>query len=160
MRFPIKSIKSITVQETLDNASFISYTRLAQPKERPMKNQTTSIQWIKTRLANLEKERVALLNLLEIYGEGGSIDLPIVPEGKPSSFSLSGRIVDAVIELVHKKGRPAKNSEIYEFLQKKGVPLGNADNPERMLSAILSNETKKKGARLRKAARGYFDIRQ
>lgn len=95
-----------------------------------MKNQTTSIQWIKTRLANLEKERVALLNLLEIYGEGGSIDLPIVPEGKPSSFSLSGRIVDAVIELVHKKGRPAKNSEIYEFLQKKGVPLGNADNPE------------------------------
>jgi hypothetical protein len=70
LRFPIKSIKSITVQETLDNASFISCIRLPQSKEGPMKNQTTSTRWIKTRLANLEKERVALLNLLEIYSEG------------------------------------------------------------------------------------------
>ena len=124
-----------------------------------MKNPQTNVQWIKARLASLEKERVALLNLLEVYGEGGSIDLPITSEGK-TSYSLSGRIVDAVIELVHKMGRPVKNSEIYEYLKEKGLPLGNTDNPERMLSAILSNETKKKGARLRKAARGYYDIRQ
>lgn len=122
---------------------------------------TSSIKWIKSRLAQLDKERTALLNLLEVYGdsEGSSISLP--PSRKESgSFSISGRIVDAVIELIHKMGRPVKNSEIYEYLKEKQLPIGNTASPERMLSAILSNETKKKEARLKKAARGYYEIRQ
>ncbi len=120
---------------------------------------TNSVQWIKARLAALEKERTALLNLLEVYGESGDIPSAQVKK-QPVSFTLQGRIVDAVIELRHKMGRPVKNSEIYEYLKEKQLPLGDTANPERMLSAILFNETKKKGARLKKAARGYYEIKQ
>jgi len=119
-----------------------------------------SVEWIKTRLAQLDKERNALLNLLEVY-TGGSVDIPLsarTPQKR--SFSTGGRVVDAVVELVHKNGKPVKNSEIMEFLKERDVPLGNTENPERMLSAILSNETRKKDARLKKAARGYYEIRQ
>jgi hypothetical protein len=118
-----------------------------------------SVEWIKARLAQLDKERAALLNLLEVYSDGG-VEIPIVPGTRKRSFSTGGRVVDAVIDLIHRNGRPVKNSEIMEHLKEKSVPLGNTENPERMLSAILSNECRKKDGRLKKAARGYYEIRQ
>ncbi|MGA2624796.1 MAG: hypothetical protein ABSF91_13130 [Bacteroidota bacterium] len=73
---------------------------------------------------------------------------------------MSGRIIDATVELIHKLGRPVKNSEILEYVKEKQLTLGNADKPDRMLSAILANETKKKDARIKSAARGYWEIKQ
>jgi hypothetical protein len=119
-----------------------------------------SVEWIKSRLAQLDKERDALINLLEVYG-GETTDISVSSsKSQKRSFSTGGRIVDTVVELIHKSGRPVKNSEIMDYVKEKGVPFGNTNNPERMLSAILSNETKKKDARLKKAARGYYEIRQ
>jgi hypothetical protein len=117
------------------------------------------LEWVKARLEQLERERVALLSLLEVYGSSPT-DMPVTAGVHKRSFSTGGRVVDAVIELIHRNGRPVKNSEIMEYLKEKDVPLGNTDNPERMLSAILSNECKKKEGRLKKAARGYYEIRQ
>ena len=120
------------------------------------------VEMLQERLAKIEEEKSTILKLLDIWGEKrGALSLPFKDEIKSSqSFSISGRIIDAVVELIHKTGRPVKNSEIMEYMKEKQLPIGNAENPERMLAAILYNETKKKDARLKKAARGYFEIRQ
>jgi len=47
-----------------------------------------------------------------------------------------------------------------EYVKEKQLPLGNTDNPRGMLSAILTNEVKKRDSRLKKAARGYYEIKQ
>lgn len=119
-----------------------------------------SVEWIKTRLAQLDKERTALMNLLEVYS-GEALDISVIP-GTPRkrSFTTGGRVVDATIELIHRNGKPVKNAEIMEYIKEKDVPLGNTENRDQMLSAILSNECKKPNGRLKKAARGYYEIRQ
>jgi hypothetical protein len=73
---------------------------------------------------------------------------------------MSGRIIDATIDLIHKLGRQAKNSEIMEYVKERQLPLGNTDKPERMLAAILANEAKKKDGRIKSVARGFWEIRQ
>lgn len=118
------------------------------------------IAGLQKRLAQLDQEREAILKLLEVWGDPDASTSLSLPKATAQSFSVGGRIVDAVAELIHKTGRPVKNSEILEYLKEKQLPLGNSKNPERMLAAILSNETKKKDARLKKAARGYYEIRQ
>lgn len=117
---------------------------------------------LKRRLADIDEERAAIVKLLRLW-EGEKTEQDVQSLGavvSPQSFSVSGRIVDAVVELIHKTGRPVKNSEIFDYINEKQLPFGNTDNPERMLSAILSNETKKRDARLKKAARGYYEIKQ
>ena len=122
------------------------------------------IEGLKARLTQLEDEREAILKLLEVWGEnppmrGGNVASQF---SKPTaqSFSVSGRIIDATVELIHKLGKPVKNSDIMEHVKEKQLPLGNADNPERMLAAILSNESKKKDGRIKNAARGYWEIKE
>ncbi|MFI5253495.1 MAG: hypothetical protein ACHQQQ_13805 [Bacteroidota bacterium] len=121
------------------------------------------VEALKARLTKLEEERTAILRLLEVWGENPPIDVA-VPVSRTvrvnQSFTVSGRIIDAAVELVHKLGRPVKNSEIMEYAKEKQLTLGNTDNPDRMLAAILGNEIKKKDARLKKAARGYYEIKQ
>ena len=120
------------------------------------------IAGLKQRLAELEQERQAILQLLQIWDEGGEWSrqgtVPVSSQSK--SYSVSGRIVDATIELIHRVGRPVANSEIFEYVKEKQLPFGNTNNPNRMLAAILANETKKRNAKLKKAARGYFEIKQ
>jgi hypothetical protein len=115
------------------------------------------VEGLKNRLLQLDEERSAILKLLEVWGDKDYS--PSIPKTS-QSFSIGGRIVDAVIELIHKTGRPVRNSEIMDFIKEKQLPLGNTENPERMLSAILSNEIRKRDSRLKKAARGYYEIRQ
>lgn len=126
-------------------------------EEKEMEN-TNTVEWVKARLAHLDKERNALLSLLEVYGEKGIGVTGITPQTR--SFSTGGRVIDAVVELIHKNGKPVKNAEVMEYLKEKDVPLGKSANPDRMLSAILSNECKKKDGRIRQAARGYYDLKQ
>ncbi len=128
-------------------------------EDKKMEN-TNSVEWVKARLAQLDKERNALLSLLEVYsGVSGDVAVALIPP-KQRSFSTGGRVIDAVVELIHKNGKPVKNAEVMAFLTEQDIPVGNTDNPERMLSAILSNECNKKDGRIRKAARGYYDLRQ
>jgi len=120
------------------------------------------IEGLKARLAKLDEEREAILNLLKVWGENPPLDSDPRSRKKSSiqSFTTSGRIVDATIELIHRLSRPAKNSEIMEYVKEKQLPLGKTDKPDRMLAAILANEGKKKDGRLKSVARGYWEIKQ
>jgi hypothetical protein len=117
----------------------------------------------KQELTELDKKRTAIIQLLEAYGSEVEDSKPTHTTSNPKpSFSISGRVVDAAIELIHKLGRPVKNSEIMEFVKEKQLTLGDATDEGRTLAAILSQETRKKknAARLKKAARGYYEINQ
>ena len=83
------------------------------------------IEVLKTRLQKLEEERRAIQNLLDVWldtpdrvpaeaGKSESIQQP------NKSYSIRGRIVDAVIELIHSKGRAVTNEEILQYVDGAG----------------------------------------
>jgi hypothetical protein len=76
-----------------------------------------------------------------------------------TSHSVRGRVIDAAIELIHTLGKQVENKEILEDLNKRGISLGDTKNKQAMLAAILSQEIRKKSARLKKVARGVYDIK-
>ena len=123
-----------------------------------------SLEDLKARLETLKQEQEALERLIAVY-EGQPVQSPSESRFPPlhhsvKSFSVSGRIVDAVIELIHKTGRQVGNKEILEYIEERGISLGDTQNKQATLAAVLSQEVAKKSARLRKVARGVFDVRQ
>jgi len=121
-----------------------------------------SIDGLKERLTQLDEERAAILKLLELWGQVS----PLInaPKSAPNnsgkqSNTISGRIVDAAIELIHSLGKQATNKEILEFVTKKGLSLGKTTDQTRNLSAILSNEANKPNGKLKSVARGVYDIK-
>lgn len=76
-----------------------------------------------------------------------------------TSYSIRGRVVDATIDLIRNSGKQVGNKEILEYLGKRGISLGDTKHKQSMLNAILSQEVKKKTARLKKVARGVYDIK-
>jgi hypothetical protein len=121
-----------------------------------------SIDDLRTRLEALEKEREYLMGLISIY-EGEPIENNSSSTSHkitPTSFSVAGRVVDSIIELIHSKGRQVSSKEILAYLDQKGVSLGDTKNKPASLAAILSAEMKKKSVRLKKVARGVFDIKK
>ena len=84
----------------------------------------------------------------------------IPPKITATSYSIRGRVVDAIIELIHNLGKQVGNKEILTHLNERKISLGDTRNKQAMLAAILSQEIKKKSARLRKIARGVYDIKQ
>ncbi|MBI1806794.1 MAG: hypothetical protein HYR76_07075 [Ignavibacteria bacterium] len=123
-----------------------------------------SLEDLKARLESLKQEEEALERLIAVY-EGQPIDnssIPKVPyKSITTSFSVAGRLVDSIVELIHQKGRQVSSKEILEYINEKGVSLGDTKNKPGTLAAILSQEVAKKGtARLRKVARGVFDLKQ
>jgi hypothetical protein len=121
-----------------------------------------SLDDLKARLEVLSQEKEALERLIAVY-EGNPIPVSSIAatslRNPPTSFSVRGRVVDAIIELIHKQGRQVSNKEILEYLDDRGISLGDTKNKPAMLAAMLSQETAKKSARLRKVARGVFDIK-
>lgn len=107
---------------------------------------------LKERLNALDAERESLLKLIEIYEK---------PEKEPVSipeFTTRGQVVDAVVELIQTKKRYVTTREIFPFIEKKGLLKAEKDK-KFMLAIILSQETKKKSPRLKKIARGVYDIK-
>lgn len=88
---------------------------------------------------------------------GGHQGIPL--KVTATSYSVRGRVVDAAIELIHNLGKQVGNKEILESLNERGISLGGTKNKPAMLAAILSQEIKKKSARLKKVARGVYDIK-
>ena len=121
-----------------------------------------STEDLKSRLEALDKERDAILALIAIY-DGEPIENNSASSTQhritPTSFSVAGRVVDSIIELIHAKGRQVSSKEILVYLEQKGVSLGDTKNKPASLAAILSAEMQKKSVRLRKVARGVFDLK-
>lgn len=126
-----------------------------------------SVETLKARLMELDKERELLLQLIEIRSGGGLG----VGESKPEvvfqspvsqqkrSNTIRGRVVDATIELIHKLGRNVSNEEVLNFVEEKKISLGNTADKVRTIGAILSQECDKKSARIKRVTRGVYDIK-
>lgn len=123
---------------------------------------TQILEELKKRLEIIDREREAIVNLIAVYEGNPNEDYVKnkIVKSTPTSFSVRGRVVDSIIELIHKYGRQVSNKEIMDYLDQKGVSLGDTKNKQASLAAILSAETKKKSARLRKITRGVFDIKK
>lgn len=116
-------------------------------------------EMLKARLRELEEEKKAIENLLGIW-EGRKIAEKLPPKVTAASYSTRGRVVDAIIELIHTLGKQVGNKEILSYLEERGISLGDTKNKQAMLAAMLSQEIRKKSARLRKIARGVYDLKQ
>jgi len=110
-------------------------------------------------IERLQKE-LELTQKMIALRKGHLSDDPSPPKVTAKSYSVRGRVVDAIIELIHNLGKQVGNKEILENLNERGISLGDTKNKQAMLAAILSQEIKKKSARLRKVARGIYDIKQ
>jgi hypothetical protein len=120
----------------------------------------TNPEFLKERLKQIDEEREAILKLLSIWsGELQKAGVRAVPKITSDSYSIRGRVVDATIELIHKLGKQVGNQEILINLDERGISLGDTKNKQANLNAILSAETKKKSGRLKKVARGVYDIK-
>ena len=75
-----------------------------------------------------------------------------------SPYSLQGKVITAVIQLIKQKKQHVTSQEILKFIQKKDIDLGNY--PAMMLAAILGQEVNKRSARLIRVARGLYDIKR
>ncbi len=122
---------------------------------------TLSLASLEARLLELEKERELLVQLIaiqkgEMPKEGRAVLMSTPHTG---SNTIRGRVVDATIELVHKSGRNVSNEEVLNFVEEKKISLGNATDKVRAVGAILSQECDKKSAKLKRVARGVYDIK-
>ena len=120
-----------------------------------------TVQQVVAELKKLDAEREVLLKLLAMK-KGESMK----PEHGPThsevshSSSVRGRVIDAVVELVHKSGRQVTNKEIMAYvIEEKQLSLGNVKNKVTGLGAILSQESKKTTGRIKQVSRGVYDLK-
>jgi len=120
-----------------------------------------SLESIQARLEEIEKERELLLQLIALHKGEPSKVAKSVSFSSPGlrSNTIRGRVVDATIELIHKIDRHVTNEEVLQFVEEKKISLGNTGDKAHAIGAILSQECEKKSARLKRVARGVYDIK-
>ncbi len=125
-----------------------------------------TVEVLKEFLKDLDARREALIKTIEML-EGDIKDFTLPLTGTPvkvtkvssSPYSIQGRVVNATIELIHKLGRQATNTEILNNLKEKNISLGEGKDKGAALASILFQEVSKKNGRLRKVARGVYDLK-
>jgi hypothetical protein len=119
-----------------------------------------TLEALEARLQQIDAERSLLLQMIALRkGEPSTGNSLPVSISKSGSASVRGRVIDAVIELIHKVGRQVTNKEILAFIEEKQLSLGNVKNRTTGLGAILSQECAKSSARIRQVARGVYDVK-
>jgi hypothetical protein len=118
-----------------------------------------SVESIEARLAEIEKERVLLLQLIALQKGQPAKEAKSVSFSSPGpkSNTIRGRVVDATIELVHRNGQQVTNEEVLQFVNEKRIDLGKNVDKARAIGAILSQECEKKSAKLKRISRGVYD---
>ena len=124
-------------------------------------NEGITLQQLESELKRLEAKKKLVLELIALT-RGENVKSSIVHSAPSSSGSSSvrGRIIDAVVELIHNVGRQVTNKEILAHIEEKQLSLGNMKNKVTGLGAILSQESKKQSARIRQVTRGTWDLRK
>ena len=116
-----------------------------------------TLQQLEAELKRLDAQRDLLQRYIALK-KGESIkSASTVPASQSSG--IRGRIIDAVVELIHKNGRQVTNKEILAYVEEKQLSLGNMKNRVTGLGAILSQESKKNSARIKQVTRGVYDIK-
>lgn len=114
-------------------------------------------------MSSLSKRREMLASLLNDFGENVPAADRLISSAKSlqskTSNTVGGRVIDAVVELIHSMGRQVSKTEIFDYCEQKRLSLGNTDNKSGNLGAILSNEAKKPNARIKRVEQGKYDVR-
>ena len=123
-------------------------------------NEGITLQQLETELKRLDEQRELVLRYIALKkGESVKSAAHVVSTGSGGG-SIRGRVIDAVVELVQKIGRQVTNKEILAYVtEEKQLSLGKLKNKVAGLGAILSQESKKKTARVKQVSRGIWDIK-
>ncbi len=119
---------------------------------------TGFLETLEAELRQLDEKREVLLKLIAIEKSQPIPTEPFSEGFLQSASSVRRRVVNAAIELIHRTGHRVTNREILAYVEEKGLSLGSTKNKEASLAAILSQETAKKSARLRRVERGVYDL--
>jgi DNA replication protein DnaD len=124
-------------------------------------SQPTYLEVLDEKLKQVEEQREALLKLIALEKGHSTRTNQTIQTVAPllTSSSVRGRIVDAIIEMIHARGRQVRSEEILAYIEEKQLSLGNTKNKDATLAAILSQEIAKKSARLRRVERGVYDLK-
>ncbi len=118
-----------------------------------------TLQQLEAELKRLDAQRDLLVRYIALRkGEGVKSGHPSTVQSSGRS-SVRGRIIDAVVELIHKNGRQVTNKEIMAYVEEKQLSLGNMKNRVTGLGAILGQEAKKTTARIKQVTRGVWDLK-
>lgn len=120
-----------------------------------------TLQQLEAELKKLESQSKLIAELIALRkGESIKSTGTTASTFNSGSSSVRGRIIDAVIELIHNSGRQVTNKEIMAYIEEKQLSLGNMKNRATGLGAILSQEAAKQSARIKQVTRGVWDLKQ
>jgi len=123
-------------------------------------NEGITIQQLEAELKKLDAERELLVKLIALKkGDGAKSNIPHSSSQSSGNSSVRGRIIDAVVELIHNMGRQVTNKEIMAYVEEKQLSLGNMKNRATGLGAILSQEAQKTSGRIKSVTRGVWDVK-
>jgi hypothetical protein len=118
-----------------------------------------TVQQLESELKKLDAQRDLLVKYIALK-KGEVVKGDHVPAVQASGgSSVRGRIIDAVVELIHKNGRQVTNKEIMAYIEEKQLSLGNVKNRVTGLGAILNQESKKTTGRIKQVTRGTWDLK-
>jgi hypothetical protein len=124
---------------------------------------------VKSRLNALEKERKALIQLLDVYNQyHNQSELPFLnnaPSYHKDDFdpqeghTIRERVLGVVKVLIDTKGKSAHTTDIVNYIKQYDVNMGASKTPQNLVSSILSSEVKKKNGVLKKVRRGMYSFK-
>ncbi|MGA2622807.1 MAG: hypothetical protein ABSF91_03060 [Bacteroidota bacterium] len=123
-----------------------------------MKN-TVTLESLKERQKELTDELRAIERLIGVYeGKLNKEKQEYVNMVSETTLTTREKVVNIVTDLVFKNKRPVKAIEIFNAIKRTRI-LKDMRNEQATLAAILSQEVKKKSARLKKVTRGVYTIK-
>ena len=112
---------------------------------KTIENEINTSEKLKKKLDALEKQREELIEQIMAY------------RSSAGRYTKSGRAIGKTVNLLNIVKRPLKTSEILEYLR---ITIGGfwrrEKNQSVLLSAMLTNEVKRKYARIIKVERGFY----
>lgn len=77
----------------------------------------------------------------------------------PPASSLQGLVINAVVDLIHKRGRQVSNDEIINYLEEKQISLGSSKNKRGALASMLFKESNKSDGKIKQVERGKYYLK-
>jgi hypothetical protein len=85
--------------------------------------------------------------------------MKLYEDKKSHRYSTSGAIINETIEFIKRFKMPAYVDLLVRYIEARGINLSDIKNKSGYVSAILTNETRRKYARLVRIKRGVYDLK-